>query len=208
MKDKKHMVIAGVAVLAVVLVVGVAAGRSSFGKNAGFAAVIKVVENRDGIFYGGSFDESKHSRQGAPKAETDEDITKLKEEFIENKQGETIVNSDENLGTMKSISKENIPSSEEPVSEEIDTEENAESVDGAEEIVVPARKSKGYAEHELLCDAESQEKANEIAGTISGKLISWEHGTATIEITGSVDEFLENYEKQGGDVAFYRKYYF
>ncbi|HBN57456.1 MAG TPA: hypothetical protein DD414_11845 [Lachnospiraceae bacterium] len=208
MKDKKHMVIAGVAVLAVVLVAGVAAGRNSLGKSGGFSAEKKEVENRDGIFYGGTFDEAQHSGQGTAKVGTIEDTTKLEEEFIKNRQGETIVNPDENLGTMKSISQKELPSSEESVSEETVPEEEAESGDGAEEIVVPARKSKGYAEHEVLCDAESQEAANEIAGTISGTLISWEHGTATIQITGSVDEFLESYEQQGGDVAFYRKYYF
>lgn len=69
-------------------------------------------------------------------------------------------------------------------------------------------KSNGYKEHEVICDAQSQEAAKSIADEISGTLLSWNNGTATIQIEESVDELLDRLEREGSNLELYRHYIF
>lgn len=105
---------------------------------------------------------------------------------------------------------DNQPSTvQEDSSQDSNAEESLED-DGTELQLsgIPIYKSKGYAEHEVICDAETQEQAEQIAARISGTLLSWENNVATIQIEGSVDDLLDQMDKEGSDLYLYRKYYY
>ncbi len=75
------------------------------------------------------------------------------------------------------------------------------------QLGIPVIQSSGYAEHEVLCDAETQEIAESIATQISGSLLSWQNGVAKIKIEESVDDLLLRLESEGSDLELYRRYY-
>lgn len=82
---------------------------------------------------------------------------------------------------------------------------NAET-SGTEKMGDSMIETDGYAEHEVICDAGSREEAESIASQISGTLLSWDYGVATIQIEGSVDELLNQLEQQGSNLLLYRNY--
>lgn len=88
-----------------------------------------------------------------------------------------------------------------------DFEEADETADSSEAEIV-AIESTGYAEHEVLCNTESREEAENIAAQISGTLVSWEHSIGTIQIEGTVDELFERLEQQGSSLGLYKNYYY
>lgn len=92
---------------------------------------------------------------------------------------------------------------------EVDDSESS-ATDGSDEERSDVRpiKSDGYKEHEVICDAQSQEAAKSIADEISGTLLSWNNGTATIQIEESVDELLDRLEREGSNLELYRHYIF
>lgn len=213
MKDKKHMVIAGVAVLAVVLVVGVAAGRNLSTAKSIAKEDVKSSELTHGIHYGGNFNEFQNltkqdSESDNVEPETEESLIKEKESLIKemeeakkNHPGDIYGEEGGKIRQKDDLLEGEAPALEENTEEEIDETEFTGSVD------IPVYTSKGYAEHEVICDAQSQEEAESIASQISGMLLSWKNGVATIQITDSVDRFLEQYEQQGGETKFYKRFY-
>ncbi len=88
-----------------------------------------------------------------------------------------------------------------------DFEDDGEAVD-ISELGIVTYESKGYAQDEVRCNVDSREEAENVAAQISGTLLSWDNGVATIKIEGSVDEFLEKFEQQGSSLHLYRNYYY
>lgn len=207
MKDKKHMVIAGVAVLAVVLVAGVAVMHGKTGRSMDSDSDLLSSELKNGIDYGGTFDEfqSMHEEDELETSDSDEMVAEEIKKLKKSRTGDVFKG--ENLTKDTPVKVDTV--SYENNEEQENVEEVSDTVENELELTdMTAHRSSGYAEHEVLCDAQSEGEAEEIANQISGTLLSWKYGTATIQITDSVDEFLERYEQQGGDIKLYRKYYF
>lgn len=203
------MVIAGVAVLAVVLVVGVAAGRNLSTARSIAKEDVKSSELTHGIHYGGNFNEFQNLTKQDSESddfelepeETKESLIKEMEEAEKNNPGDIYGEEGGKIRQRDDLFEGEAPALEENTEEEIDETGFTGSVD------IPVYTSKGYAEHEVICDAQSQEEAESIASQISGTLLSWKNGVATIQITDSVDIFLEQYEQQGGETKFYKRFY-
>ncbi len=125
------------------------------------------------------------------------EVERIKEEFNQNKQGDILShNAQENEVTL--VKQAEVKQS--------DTMNSDEELD-MNQLGIPVIQSSGYAEHEVLCDAETQEIAESIATQISGSLLSWQNGVAKIKIEESVDDLLLRLESEGSDLELYRRYY-
>lgn len=219
MKDKKHMIIIGIVVL--VVVIGVFMTIFFLNRNKAKKIEPEGKKTEAGIHYGGNFNEFEYITEETTGEKTDDaeeeetvnlaevaaEAKKIKEEFEREKTGDVILEDgslqekNENSVALNSVKQEN--DKEQETSQEGNTEP-VETMEGG----IPIFRSEGYAEHEVLCDAQTREEAEQIAGQIAGTLLSWEHGVATIEIAGSVDDLLAQLEQQGSTLELYRNYYY
>lgn len=219
MKDKKHMIIIGIVILVVVLGVVMTIFFLNRNKTKNIESEGKKTEA--GIHYGGNFNEFEYipeetTGEKAEYAEEEETVNltevaaeaeKIKEEFEREKPGDVILENDSPQGKNENSAALNSVRQENNKEQETNQEGNAGPVETMEGGI-PILRSEGYAEHEVLCDAQTREEAEQIAGQIAGTLISWEHGVATIEIAGSVDDLLAQLEQQGSTLELYRNYYY
>lgn len=227
------MFIFGGAVL--VIVIGIAI-VFSIHKSPEDISDLKVENERGeemGIHYGGDFDEFQYfededtqesmSGDGLTDVENQmtvetideglgqeiENVDKIREEFEQNKPGEVITGDLENLSILNgNLQAAEYKNETEVLSQELETAPETEAVLVDDAFLVSVGKSDGYEEYKVICDAESRENAEEIAREISGTLLSWEHGVATIQIEENVDELLERLEQQGSSLELHRKYKF
>lgn len=225
MKNKKVIVIAGAAA---VLLIAVCIGVVAMNRNSGDYTELDA-EGRDDyvqaeVGIDSDFDESENeSYDDEYTYDADLDETQTEPD------GEYYVNhtSDELLAKLRSQMDRDIPQMgkdsfdisdnsedeafyddfEDDDFEDDDFEEDGEIAD-ASEIGVVVYESKGYAQDEVLCNADSQEEAESVAAQISGTLLSWEHGVAAIRIGTPVDDLLESLEQQGSSLNLYRRYYY
>lgn len=131
--------------------------------------------------------------------EISSEIERIKEDFNQNKQGDILNhNAQENEVTL-------VKQAEMKQFDSVESDEEAEA--DMNLLGIPVIQSSGYAEHEVLCDAETQEMAENIAAQISGSLLSWQNGVAKIKIEESVDDLLLRLENEGSDLDLYRRYY-
>ncbi len=210
MKRRKKMFISGGVILAVIAIS--ITSFIVFDKNNRQIEISEAdTRGNPSIFYGGSHDEFADTGQeddentlnsGEKDNEINETEIKSPKEIIEeskNMYEGDIYNTDDAdpSGAYLQVAKTN----------ETDNTGNDESADD-EENVIQLKDSDGYEEHEVICDAASEEEAEDIALRISGNVISCNNGVAVIQITESVDALLERLEQQGSDLKLYRKYYF
>lgn len=219
--DKKKMIIIIGAVVGILMVVVAIICVSAFALRANKAEISPVeganLAGEMGIGYGGDFnefdtdmeesdEEEVYEEEVPTKEEMEEEGERIRKEFEESK-SESIT--DEN-GNIREDRGDEFGSLKKPEN----TLESSENVDGEPamgedgEIVLPVFDSEGYAEHEVLCDAATWEDAEKIATQISGTVLSCENGVAIIQIEGSVDELLEELERQGSELQLYRNYYY
>ncbi|MCH5248806.1 MAG: hypothetical protein J1E98_02680 [Lachnospiraceae bacterium] len=225
MRNKKKMIAIGGAALA--LIAAAAVTVSLVHRNSGDGATLDVVGDNGsklGIGYGGHFDESANNTgmdQESDGEDYDEigekddgelseddieaDLARVKEEAAKNREGIFYGEEGKSYGEVDLYKPKASDSSDnttgESYSEETDEEANLN------ELGITIYDTKGYAENEVICDAQSMEEAESIASQISGKLLSWNNGVAIIQIEESVDEFLERLEQQGSSLELHRHYY-
>lgn len=217
MRNKRKMIILGGAAFALIVAVSVTASlihnnsveAEEFGDGIGAGDEL-------GIHYGGSFDETTGTYRDGHEPDVSErgpgndsdDISGIESEETPDemlKKMKEAAEGDiyEEAGSKDRIVLYNSDSAEDlELTEAVDIDENEAVVrmdDFGYEI-------DGYAEHEVICDAGSQEEAENIASQISGTLLSWNEGVATIRIEGSVDELIERLEQEGSNLMLYRKY--
>ena len=228
MRNKKKMIILGSVSLALIVVVA-SVTVLLVHKNSNGKVTIEARENinRNEIRtdYGSDFDEFANTSGARTNREAvaldtedsdniedlenaDEIHSRIKEEYEKNKSG--IIYGEEGAGyetvTDLEVVQPGDSDSEVDHTDENDSSETGEDAD-ASEISVPVFGTKGYAENEVLCDVPSMEEAESIASQISGTLLSWDDGVATIQIDEPVDVFLEKLEQQGSSLRLYRHYY-
>lgn len=197
---------------------------------------VEGKQDEAGIYYGGTFDEFQYITEEEMESseterasellddqgtvldedkeetmtydETETDLDKIKEDFEREKS--RIIPKETVKGKINISQTDKSEPEVGDIIEGLANEENSEDDTVSEGEVyhmdVPVFHSNGYAEHEVICDAESQEEAEQIASRISGTLLSWQNNVAKIQIEGSVDELLEQLEQQGSDLMLYRNY--
>ena len=222
MRDKRKMIIIGAVVLIIIVlvVVFVVVKKSSEEKSGMQPAGEK---NEMGIQYGGDFNEFQYidEEESETASEETESVNieelkamdqKLEEEYIKNKT--KAVASGEADGVDK-ISQKRGLAQPESTQEETDTQENVEenteeAVKVNEDVVsgdvISGQKSSGYAEYEVLCDAETQADAEAVAAQIGGTVLECKDGVAVIKIAENVDDLLARLEQQGSSLELYRNY--
>lgn len=215
MGNRKKMIIWGGAGL--VLIAVAALGFSLIHTNKGNVSneLDKVdMEGDLGIHYGGNFDEATGTYRDGYVPDTaeqraDADIDEAEKDVVNETPEEKLKKFDE-AGEGDIYGEED--SKDRIVLYDNNSVEDSEVPDAVDinEIVKNVEdfdyEADGYDEHELICDAESLEKAESIASQISGTVLSWNEGVATIRIDGSVDELLERLEQEGSNLMLYRKY--
>lgn len=218
MRNKRKMIILGGAAFALIVAASVTVSliRNNSVEAEEFDDGIGVGDEL-GVHYGGSFDETTGtyrdghvpdvSEQGSGKDSDDILDIEAEETPAERikKMDETATEGDiyEGVGSKdRIVLYDNDSAKDLELTEAVDIDEN-EAVEIMDDF---GYETDGYAEHEVICDAGSQEEAESIASQISGTLLSWNEGVATIRIEGSVDELLERLEQEGSNLMLYRKY--
>lgn len=222
MINKKKMIIIGGAAL--VLIAAVSVTVSLIHNNSKRAEELELTGVGDelGIHYGGSFDEfadaSEEDVESDASGENWEDD--VLEESLESGNFEISESGKEALKKTlderrKELGEADLTGQNGNARDKIELHNSADSLpegtdieknEGTEELGNLMLETDGYAEHEVICDAESREEAESIASQISGLLLSWDYGVATIQIEDSVDELLDRLEQQGSNLVLYRNY--
>lgn len=218
--NKKRIVIIGAAVL---FLIAVSAAALVIHRNSveqmEMDTQVQSDKDRIGIDYGGGFDEFDYDPED--NSETDGDDWDESQSDYENAVNMTSDELKDELSRRREengFGRKNVGAAEINVQSDEDNtdyddfiEDDFEETDGAvdiSELGIVTIESKGYSQNEVLYNAESQEDAESVAAQISGKLLSWENGVAAIQIDGSVDELLEDLERQGSSLYLYRNYYY
>lgn len=219
MTNEKRIIIIGAAVLLLIAVSAIAVGvYKHFGKYAiaetEFVNDTSIVTIPDGEGFDVEDDSEADDDWSEPQMEPDSEygIDKPADELIEELKQQR---EEQGFGTVLHGSagknalndKDNVFYYDFVDDVEDDFEEAGETAEVSEVEVITVT-STGYAENEVLCNAESREAAENVAAQISGTLLSWEHSVATIRIEGSVDELLERLEQQGSSLNLYKNYYY
>ena len=231
--DKKRVVTIVLVVVFIIAIVGVVMifRKKDLGKVDGG----RINGNADemGIHYGGSFDEFQYQEEEEKEdlekesAEVDLDevaseTARIEKEFEKNKPGEVTTDDEELSGTGDRVSARAAVSGSGSKREEKESEnigkisdrsesgqnvpdESGEADDGGD--IGHIIQSSGYAEHEVVCDAETQEMAETIAAQIGGTVLSYQNGIATIQIEENVDTLLERLEQEGSSLELHRNYF-
>ena len=159
---------------------------------------IKMSEEQ-GIHYGGTFDEFQYFEEET-ETETVVDVenmvSEMEREFRENAPGDIIREEDDDkINSMKQ--------------EQSKGQESAIIIEGEDGELEFANmiQSDGYSENEVLYETTSMEDAQAVAIQISGTVLSYEYGMATIKINEHVDTLLERLESEGSELILYRKYH-
>jgi hypothetical protein len=219
MKGNKKVIIIGGVVIAAVVIAGVVWGVHR-NNNSDIEFNAKTNKNEMGIHYGGSFNEFQYFDEDSTEdndekessliseitdsinsdneelsddEQISEELSKIAKEFEENAPGINIddIESSNNVGNIASINAD------------INSDNYSGDNDDIDNLML---EPDGYAENEVLCDAETMEEATQIANQISGTVKSCENGVAVIQIEKNVDTLLDELESQGSSLRLYRNY--
>lgn len=225
--DKKRVIVIVSVVIVIIVVLVVIMMFWKKGSTEYSGGKLDGKADEMGIHYGGSFNEFQYQEETENEEESAEidldevaaELKSIEEEFKKNLPGEVLKEGDEELTNGNRVSERavvNSNSREEKESESVEaasdravvgTDAPIEEAEGDGEITPHIIQSSGYAEHEVLCDAESQEAAESIAAQIGGVVLTCKNGVATIQIEEHVDTLLERLEQQGSSLELYRNYY-
>lgn len=226
--DKKRVIVIVSAVILIIVILVVIMMFWKKGSVEHSGGKIEGSADEMGIHYGGSFnefqyqEETENSEEESTEVDLDgvaAEIKDIEAEFKKDLPGDILKEDEEELEKGNRVSERSVVNSnnrEEKESENIgvasdravvETDVPMEEAEDDGEITPHIIQSSGYAEHEVLCDAESLEAAESIAAQIGGVVLTCQDGVATIQIEEHVDTLLERLEQQGSSLELYRNYY-
>ena len=213
MRDKKKMIAIGGAALALIATAGVAVTLVHKNSEPSDEGMINLVENvgndrddrpgKNREIEGLDFSGYRIPELSNGWSDGRSDESRMDEELSDPSIPKVINRGHANPESEKLLLGESVLLSGENEQEPLDEEDSEEDI-----CVVTPIQTNGYKEHEVICDAQSEEEAEYIANAISGTLLLLDQGTAVIQIEESVDELLARLEQEGSTLRLYRHYNF